>query len=140
MSNQINRKKMSELKDLILSDKNLFDFFKDKPLWEMINRGLAVDEINSKILGLETALSFEKNEKVLMTKLDERKNLIVKVLMEMVEEVKKLCMVMNGDNEHMINDESFPVDLEVRNLGFVIEFPLFNFSIFSSLQQASKFS
>lgn len=112
--------KMSEIKDLILSDNNLLKFFEGNPLLEMLQRELTHEKINSEILSLDpNCASEEKHEKkVTMTKMDERKNLIVKVLLQFARKLKEICEngLMNSADEHSYNDESFPINPEVRNL------------------------
>lgn len=111
---------MSEIKDLILSDDKLLKFFQDKPLMEMLQRGLTVNQINSEILQLDPDFKIEKKENDSLSHLEERQSLMVKIVMEMVESLKELCMFdsMSADDEHTVNDESFFINPEVRILVF----------------------
>lgn len=104
---------MSEIKDLISGDAKLLKFFEDKP-----GLGLDYKEINSEIFQIlsDSKIEEKNEEKVSVTKMEERKNLLVTVLMEMAQQVKELCLeAMSAVDEHLINDESFSVNPDVRN-------------------------
>jgi hypothetical protein len=127
---------MSGIKDLILHDENMMKILAGRPLLEMVERGLSVDQIYSEIAkfsGVQKALKDEdetQNLRVLLTD---------QALSQMVDEVRELCLKeeMRSSDEHNINDESFSKKIEVEYVGLKT---CRAFTCLSSCRRRRKFS